>query len=423
VSNQRLDRYLRIKWPGHVRVDSNQWQPWAQETANHAFFELAPVIKTVVLRSRNQNWEVLALESLHHHIVADLEFTDTLSRMDMIVQAGQDPPLVMVETLATAWIGWSCLWAGDYAKAYFLLSQIKERQEVLQSFFRACTQREGRSITGLFVLLHEIAHHAVDTNAAILGPWSDIVKGKIVASKQLTLQLIDALENRSQEAVGNIVGYAPSNEVDVKHLTEQLRLYLASIETNSEVHREILCDVVAILALASYRFEHDILRLGPPRFGEGLLRELGDILMIGIRTLKLIQTVGANKSEATVLKEQAKAGHFTTDLTLQTIRQNIMVAVCSSIFDVALDTSHETGTIEAMRRGFPRTVNVYQQRIMQRLTQPAGNVFTFLRDEGSSYKSDLEQLLKRSSAITSPENLQAEAFRLYDQIFEFGVIH
>jgi hypothetical protein len=153
MSNQRLDRYLRIKWPGHVRVDSSQWQPWAQETANRAFYELAPMIETVVLRSRNQNWEVLALESQRHHIVADLEFTDTLSRMDALVQAHKNPPSALLETLATAWVGWSFLWAGDYNRAYFLLSQLTESQQLLRSFFRASIQREGRSITGLFVLL------------------------------------------------------------------------------------------------------------------------------------------------------------------------------------------------------------------------------------------------------------------------------
>ena len=385
MDQKRLERFLTAVWPGHRRIDQPQINSWLQRSSNAAYGALAPEIQPVVLRSYKRDWRVAKMEDRRHLVVVDLSYSDLLRALETVI-LDRSVDLDTREAVATATVGWSFLWASQHETAAVLLALALTRRNLMANLAQRSKDRPGQSASTVFVLLHEIAHHLVDSRHPAITDLRRMVETKLNAQIEAQLAMREDLLRGASRPGYTLRVDIPDTTADGELLAPQLEVCEQGPRPDPEVLRELTCDVVATVALLGWRLDRNLLLEDFPQRLAMSPKELGDTLMLSVQTLRLMQIVGMAKSEAEVIRDNRPVGEFTANLMLQTIRKNVLSNVCSQMFRSlvercapSVDGSDPSGNFPLNDDAFLASLILMDELTVANVMQPLSNVFELVR--------------------------------------------
>ena len=379
-----LKRYLDAKFPGHVRTDSELRRQWAAKTAATAFPELDRDLEFVFIRSRRRHCAKFEVAG-RGGIIMDDGMSDLLGVGDLLLLDG---PYVDDAGLAFA--------AAQYAEAFHVeadaertivaAAQANRRPLVLELLCERGRGTPGRSAAMLFLLLHEVAHFAVDNGVPFVTPRMDDVRRMLSSLVEQNENFAFRLESgESLAELDASLGPDPSPERDM--MLGQILSYIGLIRDDPELIREASCDFVALVGLAELRVASGAVE-GQKKVSRLNYREFGDALFIALRATRLMVAQEMIRRMAEHVVAGSDPSELAKPFARLTARSKIVTNLASEYFnDVVggfdLDMPHRSddpGKPEDPRSHFRDGVDLFQSRSVERLFDPVEQLNRFFGD-------------------------------------------
>lgn len=327
---RRIDRRLRAGWAGYERLDGRR-RDWALETLGRAYPEVRTQMEVVVLSSVHRRSEVLHLANDDHLIVLDTGYTSAVATVARLTAAGARHSDAVSDAALAGLLGWALVASGDPATGSVLVAQSLRRSADMVPLQHPLTPDPSVG-TGIFVLLHEGTHALAASEAFDGDLHRTMVKttaGKFAEAAAAMMADIRAGTSRDGSEFGGII---PEDPEDIAHFRWQFDAYKAAVDASSDLTDEMLCDLVALCAILDLRFGTSIVASRYPALPTDRLHEVGDVLMVGLRSLRAMQMVSLLRSEATAHLRGGRIGSFSPNFAELMARQQTATAMASSLF-------------------------------------------------------------------------------------------
>jgi len=238
----------------------------------------------------------------------------------------------------------------------------------------------------LFLLLHEVAHFAVDNGIPFVTPRTEDVR-------RMLGSLVEQNENfafrlKSGESLADLdtsLGLDPSAERDM--MLGQILSYIGLIRDDAELIREASCDFVALVGLAELRVASSAVE-GQKKISRLTYREFGDALFIALRATKLMVAQEMIRRMAGHVVAGSDPSELAKPFARLNARSNIITNLASEYFNDVVggfefDTPHrsdEPAKAEDPRSLFRGGVELVHSRSVERLFNPIDQLSRFFGD-------------------------------------------
>lgn len=381
-----LDRYLSATYPGHARTDSAARRESAKKTAAGAFPDLTARLDYAFVKSRRRHTEKIQTSS-GGIIIVDDKLSSLLSIHDALLLA---PSYLPDSGLALMTVPYAEAFQAEDAaeRAMVTAAMALGHAPLLRGMRNFAASLPGSSSISLFLLLHEVAHFAVDTGQPFAQPRIADVRQSLDAQ----LDAVRAVSRRLDDGdnlsdLDTSFGRGPSPERDT--VAVQTRTYLAQVGEDDQVVREASCDFVALDGLINLRLRG--LRDGDGSTINGLTyREFGDTLLVALRACRLLmgrefllQTVGNIVREEDPTLLQKSFSHLTmrfniiTNLALEAFAAVVRSMDFTTPYQ-ADDPGRDLDPVDLMTAG----VRMLHARSTERVFEPIEQIGLYHRDPG-----------------------------------------
>jgi hypothetical protein len=327
-----LDRYLHALYPGHARIDDPARRQRASRTAADAFPDLNISLDYVFIKSRRRHTEQIPMSS-GGAIVIDDKLSSLLLIHDTLLQA---PSYLPESGLALMMVPYAEAFYREDApeRALLAATMALEHASLLRGMQKFAASLPGTSSIPLFLLLHEIAHFAVDSGQPFAQPRIGDVRQSLTAQLHAVRGISRRLEGG--DALADLdVSFGPGSSPERETMTAQTKAYLHQIAGDEQVVREASCDFVALDGLARLRLK-DCWDQDRQTIIGLTYREFADTLLIALRACRLLmgqefllQTVGNIVRAEDPTLVQKSFSH-------QMMRFNIITNLALEVFDTAV---------------------------------------------------------------------------------------
>lgn len=334
---RRIDRRLRAGWAGYKRLDGRR-RDWALETLGRAYSDVRTQMEVVVLSSVHRRSQVLHLAHDDHLIVLDTGYASAVATIARLTAAGARHSDAVSDAALAGLLGWALFASGDPTTGSVLVAKSLGRSADMAPLQRPLTPDPSMG-TGLFILLHEGAHALTASEAFDGDLHRTMVKttaGKFAEAAAAMMADIEAGTPRDGWEFG---GFIPEDPEEIAHFRWQFDAYRTAVDTSSDLTDELLCDLVALCAMLDLRLGASIVASRYSALPTDRLREVGDVLMVGLRSLRAMQMVSLLRSEATAHLRGGRIGSFSPNFAELMARQQIGTAMASSLFALLSEMS------------------------------------------------------------------------------------
>jgi hypothetical protein len=406
-----LERHLRATYPDHERFERHPFLADAAAIVRQAYPELAAKIEFVFLRSRRRRYEQLPTEN-GGIIVVD-EGLSTLSAFQDTVlgTSGYTPD----HGLALALIPFAEAFKAERADDHALLcaAMIHEHRGVLRDLHVETARRPGRSALRHFLLLHEIAHFAVDTGAAFVASPLELVQGAIDALLAENRSVLERLRRLDDPLTGLDVSFPPGPSAERALMAEQTAAFIEQIAGSTQILREAGCDFAALQGFARLRLQSGLADGRPVS-----VRELGDVLITGLKGCRLLVADETISQTVQNIAAGSDASLLHASFSELQMRSNVLTGLAAALLEDLL-TKHEfTALTEAEDPGaglspgkrFYQGVEWLHRRTVERILTPIEKIGMHHRDE-ELFASDLRAVQRHcwGDHVPTSELMEAAA--------------
>lgn len=397
MTNPSIDDVLRAEFPGGYRRLGHEegFRTYARDVQAKAFPSWIVDFDVVLLSSRRRECRQVRSEGAPI-IIVDQGLTSLLALQDHLLRRQEETPdeelvvasLVFAEALYQN---------GLFDRACLCASKCLERREALVRLCEHVFRQPGHSGLGLFVLLHEMAHMAVDAAAPFT---QQIVSG---AKAALTTYRTEAGRLASGIALGQ-VHHDPRVTVETSDpalLASQILAHLSLTQADAEIVREACCDFLACVALLRMKTGYDALSPDFPTPSTKTLREIGDLLGLGMRGARLLMAKTALMQIVGNLARGSDPSLFDAPFSQMTARENIGAILLVDLFAAVARTRTDDRPFEEELKSesfvqlFHRDVEVVLARSNRRILEPVETLARYYADP-SAYLPDLASVKARS---------------------------
>lgn len=256
----------------------------ARYVAAKGFPEIPLGCDFVTIRSKGRRCEFRKIGS-SSFVVLDLELSDRLMELDLLVQVGAMKP--------------------DWAYTFFvtLLSDAFRQHRDLRRY-RYCVLKvrgDTGSLRGIAalpkdgpplhlaiapVLLHELAHLVFRSGIGFVQNLQLLCRA---ALEKFAATSADVARTGRLPIQGGVTLGVPIESYDQERMKRQLDSYAATIRGNEELEEELTCDLIAALAFVNFEGGINCFEEITPSSLKLSKRQLGDIFYLALKTSRYLQ--------------------------------------------------------------------------------------------------------------------------------------
>jgi hypothetical protein len=396
-----IERYIASAFAGHQRLHNEKdLRVYAQHVKARAFPELHAPLEFVFLRSRRRHCE----QFLHGDgglIILDQGLTALLAMQDALLTArGYDPD----HGLVVMHVPFAEAFRHEDAVEHSLLcvARCLEQRNLLADLCRSTFSQPGHSRLGVVVLLHEIAHFAIDTRQPFAEWIIERVRRGLDDHCQVTEQTGDRL--RAGDRIADIdLSVAESPAEDRAVMARQMADHVRHIRSNDEVVRETSCDVLASLGLLALLVGYDTLNGDRPVVHGVTPRQVGDCLLQGLNASRALMAQAFLRQTVENIASKSDPSQLVPPFAQITARYNIATNIVLGLFNGIADewrfeqraAPGESGQDIEPTELFARGVQVLAHRSIERLMKPIETIGLLHRDA----EAMATELAHRKSAL------------------------
>lgn len=415
-----LDRYLHAFYPGHARLDDPARCERATRMAKSAFPDLNISLNYTFIRSRRRHTEQLPTSS-GGVIIIDDKLSALLLIHDTLLQA---PSYLPDSGLALMMLPYAEAFQHEGAaeRALLTATMALERAPLLRGMQKFAASLPGTSSIPLFLLLHEIAHFAVDTCQPFAQPRITDVRQSLAAQ----LDAVQGVSRRLDEgdALADLdVSFGSGSSPERDTMASQIKTYLDHVAGDEEVVREASCDFVALDGLMRLRLED--CRDQDGQMITGLTyREFGDTLLIALRGCRLLMGQEFLRQTVTNIVRAEDPSLVQKSFSHQTMRFNIITNLAFEVFEATVQsidfsTPYRAGDpgqgkdpVSLMKAGIRRLHALSAERVFN----PIEQIGLYHRDP-ERYRSGIREASMKhfGTRVPSPAEIQGAAEALIGQ--------
>lgn len=378
---RRLERRLLAGWAGHVRIDGKS-RAWALDMLERSYPGLRGSLDVVTLNSVHRRSEVLHLAPDDHVIVLDVGYSRAVAAIASIIAAGERIPARTGEAVVSGLLGWAFFTAGDPEAASVLVAECLRRGADIMPLSQHRAPDPGAG-TGLFILLHEGAHVLAASEGFDGSTHTSMVGATAKKFADAAAAMMEDIEVGRSRDGWTFGGFIPQSPDEIAHFRWQFQTYRSVVEASTDLNQEMQCDLLALCAFLDLRFGSHIVDGRYPVLPADRLREVGDVLMAGLRALRAMQTVSLLRSEAAAIVGGERIGSFSPSFAELMARQQIGTAMASNLFALLADISDArdaTHSPDDYREAFSRALAGLLGPGADRPLEAVNQWLTILRD-------------------------------------------
>lgn len=238
----------------------------------------------VPIRSKGRRCEFRSVGS-SSFVVLDLELSDRLMELDLLVQVG---PMKKdwAYTFFVTMLGDAFRQHRDLQRYRYCVLKVRWDIESLRGL--ASLPKNGPPLHAAIapVLLHELAHLVFRRGAPFVENLQALAR--VTLAKFANVSEECARTGRLPIEGGVTLGM-PIQEYDQARLKHQLGLYVSTIRGNEELEEELTCDIIAALAFVNFESGINCFEEITPRTMSLSKRQLGDVFYLAIKTSRYLQ--------------------------------------------------------------------------------------------------------------------------------------
>lgn len=326
-----INRYIDSAFAGYKRLPNEEaLQAFAQDVKTRAFPELHAPLEFIFLRSRRRHCE----QFLHDDggvIILDQGLTALLAMQDALLTARSydaDHGLVVMH------VPFAEAFRHQDAVEHSLLcvARCLERRTLLADLCRATFSKPGHSRLGVLVLLHEMAHFAIDTRQPFAEWIMEKARKGLDNHSQAVSQTGDRL--RAGDRIADLdISVAEGPAEDRAVMARQMADHVTHIQANDEVVRETSCDVLASLGLLALLVGYETLSGDHPTVHGVTQRQVGDCLLQGLNASRSLMAQAFLRQTVENIASQSDPSLLVPSFAQMTARHNIATNIILGLFD------------------------------------------------------------------------------------------
>lgn len=384
-----IERFLRATYRGNRRQSNEPTlRQYAREVKAKAFPKFATELDFIFLNSRRRSCRQV-VHGDKGFIIIDQGQTALVAIEDFILRAHHfdaDDSLTLLQVpFAEAFRR-----NNELERALMCIERCLAQGPRLGSLLRSTFNEAGHSTLGLFLLLHEIAHFAVDTEQPFTTPVRALVTENLTEHCQTNERYGDLLET-GQPLPPNVESSAQDQSLEARaQMARQMREHVRFVKASREVVREANCDFLAVTGMLTWRSGVDVHEAESPEVDTLTRRNVGDILTLGLRVSRLLMLQHFLDLTAENIAQQQEPSRLTYAFSEMTARHNVSVSLALRLFEGIMETwrfaepPESVDYVQAFRQG----VEVLNTRSADRLLHHVENIGLDHRD-AERYGRDL----------------------------------
>jgi hypothetical protein len=214
----------------------------------------------------------------------------------------------------------------------------------LANLVRSASNEPGHSTPELFLLLHELAHFAVDTEQSFAMPVREMVRSSLDEHCDANELYSDLIERGEALPSGVITSVQDQSPEERALMARQMRDHVGFVRSNPEVIREASCDFLATAGMLTWRSGLDMLDAKSPAVDTLTRRNIGDVFMLGLRVSRLLMLHHFLDLTAENIAQRQDPSRLSKAFSEMTARHNVSVNLALGPVDI-----HRTARIAAVR--------------------------------------------------------------------------
>jgi hypothetical protein len=388
--NPLLSRYLLNTRSNLKILDvTHAFKQWVPAIIATCFPKLHLQPVTLRIRSADLRAEFIATGG-EQYLVFDQELAETLAELDYLV--AKELPHIFIYVRAHLLLADCFRKHGNKRLAMFCLTKAREQAAILPQLRNATVVGPGYSISGLFVVLHELSHLALKDGKTYRNDWYEFI---IRAVDSFIGQLKTIVTGEDLGRLETLTGGSFS-DVDPAPLFRQLSHVTDVFERNQNLYQEVVCDIFAALTFINLKVPVSFLESTTHVTIPLNLRELGDTFYKSVVTLSNMQYLSAIRQIATNITKELTGDLLGDELSELTVRQNILIyalnlAYRHILLNVSLQPMNDDRidrlSIEQKQQLFISSVRNYTKKRDLCLLQPLGDITAFFYS-GTSFENE-----------------------------------
>jgi len=392
VLPRRIERWLQAAYPGHRRQPNEPaLRGHACEVKARAFPQFSAPLEFIFLNSRRRSCRQ-AMDGGAGFIVIDQGQSALLAIEDLLVLGdrftAQDGLVVLQIPFAEAFDH-----NGEKERALMCVLRCLAQGPRLANLLRATFGRPGHSMLGTFLLLHEIAHFAVDSEQAFAAPVRKMVNGALEEHCDTNLRysgLIERGEPLPADAETSVQDRSPEARA---LMARQMRDHIGFVGENREVVREASCDFLATAGMLTWQSGIDVLEAETPRVDALTPRNVGDVIALGLRVSRLLMMHHFVGLSAENIAEERDPSRLSKAFSEMTARHNVSVNLAVGLFEGIMESWRFAEPVDAVEymKAFRRDIEIMNARSADRLLTPVEEIGLDHR-ESDRHEHDLKCL-------------------------------
>ena len=406
-----LERHLRATYPDHERFEHHPFRADAQAIVRQAYPELAAAIEFVFLKSRRRRYEQLPTDG-GGVIVVDEGLSVLSALQDTLLGTASYTP---DHGLTLALVPYAEAFKAEGANDHALLcaAMIHEQRGLLRDLHVEMARRPGRSALRYFLLLHEIAHFAVDNGASFVAAPLQQVQDAIDELLAQNRSVLERLWQTDDPLADLDVSFSRGPSAERALMAEQTETYIEQIASSTQILREAGCDFVALQGFGRLRLQTR-LEDGRPVSP----REFGDVLITGLKACRLLVADEIISETVQNIATESEASLLHASFSELQMRSNVLTGLASSYFEEMLATYPFTVLTEAEDPGasltpekrFNQGVELLHHRSVERILTPIEKVGMHHRDT-DLFAFDLRAVQRHlwGDQVPAPDMVEAAA--------------
>jgi hypothetical protein len=415
-----ISRFLRSVY-GQYRRHPNEGeaQRVAQDLKRQAFPALQAPVEFAFINSRRRSFRQTPRDA-GGLVIADQGETALVALEDFLVRT---PRAGLPQSLTLMQVPFAEAFRRNNSLERSLLcaTQALDAAPLLAGLAREAFGQAGYSLVGLFLLLHEIAHFAIDTRQ----PFAESIRSVVAESlRQHCMTNLEVSERLLRgEGLPDVVESSVADEPPEASavMARQMREHVAFASNNPEVIREASCDFLAVAGLLSWRTGVDVLEPKSADIGAVTPQEVGDIVMSGLRVSRLLVVNQFVEQTALHIARAADRSRLEPAFSQLTARQNVMTNLMLGLFDGILEkwqfrqSGESAASSDELSQHFRDGVEFLNRRSADLLFQAVETIGLF-HQEPELVEADFSKLRKRFFGDRAPPQLEIK--RALDAVLE-----
>jgi hypothetical protein len=323
-----LFRYLNATRRDCQRVSGPEIEA-AKFAAARAFPGIDFGCDFVTIRSKGRRCEFRKTGN-SSFVILDLELSDRLMELDLLVQVGAMKP-GWAYTFFVTLLGDSFRQHRDLRRYRYCVLKVRGDVESLRGL--ASLPKDGPPLHVAIapVLLHELAHIVFRSGAAFV----DELRLYCSTTLEKFARVSEKVAETGQLPIkpGVTLG-TPIGEYDLVRMKRQLGSYVSAIRGNEELEEELTCDLIAALAFVNFEGAINCFEEITPSKLSLSKRQLGDVFYLAIKTSRYLQILaGIAQFGSNVV---ARSDDLDRGVIEMTARTNALTDLLINVFQAQL---------------------------------------------------------------------------------------